>query len=300
MYRTVARRYNKQQQYKKTIHLLNDGATSFMKHGQSSSGSDLANYMLDTYKLADLPVDETSLNRVVDLLDLYPSSEPGRKQFISKAFSWTQKNGKYPEGDPELHDFVGTLLYQEKKFALAEEHLVVGTDHSAKVLAQVANDWAENEGHGQAKSIYITRVVLQYLAMKSIRHATIALTEFLASTDIEKKQSHDFKFTPAGETIKVTSYSDSWLNFVQLLLLTVQRDGANLFNELKSTYSSLYKQQKGFEDLMDDIGATFFNVAKPRKQGNIMQDLMNSLFAAPAPGNDNRSLPSAAPSLGLD
>ncbi|KAI8060861.1 hypothetical protein BC940DRAFT_311271 [Gongronella butleri] len=288
MYRTIARRYNKQQQYNKTILLLNDGALTFLKQGQPSSGSDLANYMLDTYVLASLPVDDVSLNRVIDLLDLLPATEPGRKPFISKSFGWTQKFGQYPEGDPELHDFVGTLFYHEQKYALAEEHLVVGTDHSAEVLAQVANEWAEHEGHQQVKSVYIARVVLQYLAMKSIRHATLALDKFVQIANVTPKQEHAFKFTPAGETVQVASYDDSWLNFAQLLLLTVQRDGSNLFLELKKTYGALYQSQKGFDDLMDDIGAAFFNIAKPRKQGNVMQDLMSSLFggapAAPAPG----------------
>ncbi|KAI9306506.1 hypothetical protein BJ944DRAFT_238706, partial [Cunninghamella echinulata] len=77
MYRTIARRYNKQQKYDNSIKLLHDGALSLFQHNQFASGSDLANYMVDTYILANLPVDEKSLNRIIDLLELYPSTEIG-------------------------------------------------------------------------------------------------------------------------------------------------------------------------------------------------------------------------------
>ncbi|MBM6386953.1 MAG: DUF410 domain-containing protein [Paenibacillus sp.] len=43
------------------MRLLHDGAILLLQHNQNGSGSDLANYMLETYKLASVPVDEASL-----------------------------------------------------------------------------------------------------------------------------------------------------------------------------------------------------------------------------------------------
>ncbi|KAI9299522.1 hypothetical protein BJ944DRAFT_136042, partial [Cunninghamella echinulata] len=193
---------------------------------------------------------------------------------------WTQKNGQYSEGDPELHDYVGTLFYEEKNYSLAEEHLLVGTDHSAELLGRLSYEWAEHDTNN-GKGLYVARVVLQYLAMKGIHHATLAFNSFLkvAANNAPVTGQVDFRYSPAGDITKVPTYEDSWLNFIQLVLLTVQRDASNMFVQLKSTYGSLYQSQKGFDDLIDDIGAAFFNIQKPRKQGNIMQDLMNSLFA---------------------
>ncbi|KAI8093101.1 uncharacterized protein BX664DRAFT_294613 [Halteromyces radiatus] len=297
MYRTVARRYNKQEKYSQSIKLLHDGAVSLMQHKQSASGSDLANYMMETYMLANLPVDEKSLDRVIDILELYPSTEVGRKAFLSKTFSWTQKNGDYSEGDPELHDYVGTMFYQEGQYSLAEEHLLVGTDHSAELLGELSYTWAQQDANN-GNGIYLARVVLQYLAMKSIRHATMTFNSFIKAANLSTSQA-DFRYSPAGETVKVPTFDDSWLNFTQLVLLTVQRDGSALFTQLKSTYGPMYHQQKGFDDLIDDIGAAFFNIQKPRKQGNIMQDLMNSLFTGGPSTNASRQV-TGSPSLGLD
>lgn len=37
-----------------------------------------------------------------------------REKLLKKRNSWTQKHGSYPEGDPELHDYVGTLFFHGK------------------------------------------------------------------------------------------------------------------------------------------------------------------------------------------
>ncbi|KAI9024312.1 hypothetical protein CLU79DRAFT_834289 [Phycomyces nitens] len=281
MYRTVARRYNKQQKHQHAIQLLHDGAVSLMTHKQSASGSDLANYMLETYNTANIPVDDVSLDRVVEILGLYPPNEPGRKSFINNAFSWTQKHGQYPEGDPELHDYVGTMFFNEGRYAPAEEHLLVGTDHSAELLGKLAYDWAVEEG-SQNQGLYIARGALQYLAMKNIHHATLALENFLKCGNQARSGNAQVRRAPAEEPSPVVIYQDPWLNFLQLMILTVQRDATDLFQSLRSTYAQMYREHKGFEELLDDIGNVFFDIPKPRKQSNSLQDMLSSLFNAPS------------------
>lgn len=137
--------------------------------------------------------------------------------------------------------------------------------------------------------------------MKSIRHATLTFNHFIKTANLPTQSQAEYRYSPAGEAVQVPTYNDSWLNFTQLILLTVQRDGSALFQQLKSTYGPMYHQQKGFDELIDDIGAAFFNIQKPKKQGNMMQDLMNSLFAGgpPSSGNAPRQV-TGSPSLGLD
>ena len=33
---------------------------------------------------------------------------------VNRGDSWTQKHGQYREGDPDLHDYVGTMFYHGK------------------------------------------------------------------------------------------------------------------------------------------------------------------------------------------
>ncbi|KAI9468902.1 MAG: hypothetical protein EXX96DRAFT_654535 [Benjaminiella poitrasii] len=289
MYRTVARRYNKQAKYVDTIRLLHDGAILLFQHKQSGSGSDLANYMLETYKLAHLPPDEASLDRIVEILNLFPVNDAGRKTFISNAFRWTKEEGNYPEGDPELHDFVGTMFYNEKKYNLAEDHLLLGTDHSAEVIGKVAYAWATEE-KVQWKGVYLARIVLQLLAQKNIRHASLAYKHFIEAGDQPVAGESQVRRAPADSPIPYIIYADPWMNFTQMVLLTVQRDGKDLFTELTSKYSSLYGNENNFVELIQDIGLLFFNIPKPRKQGNMLQEMMANLFG----GNGGAASPANA------
>ncbi|KAI7866296.1 hypothetical protein BDF14DRAFT_1728739 [Spinellus fusiger] len=302
MYRTVARRYNKQQKHQHAIQLLHDGAVSLMKHGQSASGSDLSNYMLETYTTFSVPVDATSLDRVVEILSLYPRNEPGRKQFINNAFSWTQKHGQYPEGDPELHDYVGTMFFYEGHYNRAEEHLLVGTDHSAELLGKLALAWAlQEKTPSKEKGKFIARTVLQYLAMKSIHHASLAFNSFLASESQPQYGRGQVMMALAEAPTELVIYTDHWLNFSQLMLLTVQRDASDLFVQLRKNYESVYREHKGFDELLDDIANVFFNIPKPRRQGNMLQDMLSSLFAGPSTTPQRATLThSNSPTLELD
>ncbi|CEP14770.1 hypothetical protein [Parasitella parasitica] len=286
MYRTVARRYNKQQKYTDTIRLLHDGAILLFKHKQNGSASDLANYMLETYKMAHLPVNEESLDRVAEILSLFPIAEVGRKAFISNAFRWTKDEGDYTEGDPDLHDFVGTMFFNEKQYSLAEDHLLVGTDHSAELIGKLAYYWAVEE-NAQWKGIYLARIVFQFLVSKDIHHAILAYKNFIKAGSQPVVADSKVRRAPAEEPTPFHIYADPWLNFTQMLLLTVQRDGKDLFIELKKKYEGLYGNEANFEELVDEIGLAFFNIPKPMKQGNMMQDLMAKLFSGGGGGGNN-------------
>ncbi|KAI8369788.1 hypothetical protein EDC96DRAFT_503403 [Choanephora cucurbitarum] len=300
MYRTVARRYNKQTKYNDTIRLLFDGAILLMQSKQYGSGSDLANYMVDTYKLAHVPVEEASLGRIVDILALFPVDEAGRKPFISSAFRWTKEEGEYPEGDPDLHHYVGTMFFYEKKFSLAEDHLLLGTLESAKLLGQVAYTWAEEE-NVQAKGVFLARIALQFLASKDIHRAALTFDSFTESGTLPVAAKSSVRHAPVAEPSPVQVYSDAWINLVQLVLLTVQRDASNLFKELKEKYAPLYSQESNFVELMEDIGLHFFNIPKPRKQTNMIQEMMASLFSGgPAAGSGNLQLSGPKSSEDLD
>lgn len=132
-------------------------------------------------------------------------------------------------------------------------------------------------------------LVSRLLAMKNLHHATLAYDAFIEHAQPETATTVSFKNAPADEAHSEPVYSnDSWLNFVRLVLLTVQRDGADLYKQLRGTYGAMCAEHKGFDDLLDDVGAAFFNIAKPRKQGNMLQDLMSSLFAGPPGGGQQQ------------
>jgi hypothetical protein len=118
------------------------------------------------------------------------------------------------------------------------------------------------------------------LANKEIHHATLSYKSFIATGSQPSAAESQVRRAPADAPTPFVIYADPWMNFTHLLLLTVQRgDSADLFRELKSKYEGLYGNETNFVQLVEDIGLEFFNIPKPRKQGNLMQDLMANLFS---------------------
>lgn len=54
---------------------------------------------------------------------------------------------------------------------------------------------------------------------------------------------------PADEPTPVAIFADPWMNFTQMVLLTVQRDGKDLFLELKAKYQALYGNEANFVEV---------------------------------------------------
>jgi hypothetical protein len=124
--------------------------------------------------------------------------------------------------------------------------------------------------------------------MKNIQYANFAFTAFVKRLDAAEKIGEvPYKPAPADDHINITIYQDSLINFAQLLILTAQRDAGDLFRSLKSKYSPAWSKENAFdfEEALSDFGLMFFNIQKPRNQGNVLQDLMSSLFGGPGPAN---------------
>jgi hypothetical protein len=123
----------------------------------------------------------------------------------------------------------------------------------------------------------------RFVVAKDIRHATLAFNNFIQAGPQPVATESKVRRAPADEPTPVLIFADPWMNFTQMTLLTVQRDGKDLFQEIKSKYQALYGNESNFVELVEDIGLTYFNIPKPRKQNNMIQEMMASLFSGGAP-----------------
>ena len=64
------------------------------------------------------------------------------------------------DGFWEILTYIHGWGWIEERFAKAEEHLLVGTDHSAELLGQVAASWAKVDNNAPP-GLFIARVVFQ-------------------------------------------------------------------------------------------------------------------------------------------
>ena len=90
------------------------------------------------------------------------------------------------------------------------------------------------------------------------------------------------------------------LNFLALLLLSVERGDPSLFRQLKSHYAGNLKDAN-WDEALEHVGEMYFGIRIP-KQGNPMFDMLGSMFGGgmgggAKQGGGSKSLP---PTQGLD
>lgn len=157
----------------------------------------------------------------------------------------------------------------------AERHLVLGTSESAETLAKLEYEWfTHDEPHTAA--LYASRAVFPYLLTGNIRSANKALLIFtsrlstanpaLGVQDVSSSSS-DIRLYPALPL----------LNFLSLLMLTIQRASADLFKQLTAHYAAQIREVGIWDDFLAQIGEQYFSIKIPR-QGNPLLDMMGSML----------------------
>lgn len=94
------------------------------------------------------------------------------------------------------------------------------------------------------------------------------------------------------------------LNFLNLLLLALQKGSADLFRQLNAKYAAHIEEVGAWDEALTAVAEMYFGIQRPR-QGNALFDMMGSMFgggggassAKPAPKRVGESAPVAE---GLD
>jgi len=286
--RVVAARYIKSKDWTSATDILFNVAQSLLKAGQGGSGGDLALFLIDAYKQAELKPDAGNKGKLLSLLRSFDSEEPTRKKFVDDMIGWSAKFGEYPAGEPELHHVAGALYAEEHEAYEAERHLTLGTKDSPEVLAKLEYEWyTQDDSHTAA--LYAARAVFPYLltgnvrdAIKSLRLFTSRLTGANKSLSVQdvSSNSSDLRVYP----------SLPLLNFLGLLLLTVQKGSADLYRQLRKKYAPLIEEVGIWDEALTSVGEMYFGIQRPR-QGNPLLDMMGSMFGGGGLGGPPKPQP---------
>ncbi|CAG8182882.1 unnamed protein product [Penicillium salamii] len=307
--RVIAVRYIKQSNYDAAAEILAGGAKELLKagsqQGASASGGDLAIMLVnEVYNKAEWEIKGSddaesrsrkseycaftfcsrclrrvatldSDERLIELLWEFPSDEPTRKRYIQEIMAWSGKFGPLERGDPELHHAAGSVYAEDNEPYDAEKHLILGTSESAETLAKLEFEWyTVDEPHTAA--IYASRAVFPYLLTGNLRSANKALLIFTSKLSAAHPQlgvqdvsssSSDARVFPALPLV----------NFISLLLLTIQRGSADLFRNLTAHYAAQIKEVGLWDDALAQIGEQYFAIKIPR-QGNPLMDMMSGML----------------------
>ncbi len=200
---------------------------------------------------------------------------------------WSSRYGEYPAGDPELHHVAGSIYAEEHEAYEAERHLVLGTKDSAEVLARLEYEWfKEDEAHTAA--LYAGRAILPYLLTANLRAANTCYRIFTSAL-VRDKQDQLGAQEVSSSTADIRVFpSIPLLNFLGLLLLAVQRGGADLYRQLATKYAPNLREVESWQESLDMIAEMYFGITKPR-MSNPLMDIMSGFFGggggAPAGGS---------------
>ncbi|KAE8146416.1 DUF410 domain protein [Aspergillus avenaceus] len=285
--RVIAARYIKQTNYDAAAELLAGGAAELLRagsqQGASASGGDLAIMLvLEVYTKARWEIaggdgdteGRARKKRLIELLREFPSEEPTRKRFIQEMINWSGRFGPLERGDPDLHHAAGSVYAEDHEPYDAEKHLILGTSESAETLAKLEYEWYTNDEPHTA-AIYASRAVFPYILTGNLRSANKAFVIF--KTKLSSNASLSSQDVSSASTDVRVFVALPLLNFISMLLLTIQRGSADLFKQLTAHYAPQIEELRVWDDFMAQVGEQYFGIKIPR-QGNPLLDMMGSML----------------------
>ncbi|KAG0139758.1 hypothetical protein CROQUDRAFT_666046 [Cronartium quercuum f. sp. fusiforme G11] len=306
-YRTSAARLLKSSEAtasQDAISLLFEGSRLLLQRQQLGSGTDLALMLIrDVYVGRKIAYTPDERNKLLNLIALTGPADNWRKTIIDASLSWSSDAGQCPTGDPVLHLTVGELLAKENQLHLASVHLLSACNQdAARALSGVMWTWSKQETKPEAAlGRYAARGVLGYLELGSILVARTFLEDFLAKvTKTYPKLRHSSLPCATKGAKDVEVYTSPALNFLQLLILTCQVGpgtlpsgapapnghtgatvGKAVFQAMIGRYARVdsWIGSQATKETLDVLAQMYFGIKPLRPSGNILNDLMGSLFS---------------------
>jgi len=297
MYMTVCNRYIKQKKKDEAAKLFATGAKLLCTHKQYGSALELCQMLTETW-MEDDSIQEEQLELFFDILDSFPISESQTIELMRTGLKWVAKCGTGSNAEALMHHQCGIIYYEAQKYPEAQNHFLQGTVESAESLASlcIAQQKKAIDAKTAPKNEQFAgcafQPVLQYLANEKVAQAFAFFQTFTnALLELDSTLKSTSISTSAQTDGKIVVFKVSILNFIQLLLLTVQRgpSATQEFAILRQNYPTGGENDNGVaSQLLERIGSIYFKI-QPVRQANPLQDLMRSLFSGGEESNNGSS-----------
>ncbi|XP_024388542.1 protein GET4 [Physcomitrium patens] len=292
MYKTIHSRYMHAKKYNEAIELLNSGAVAMLNHGEVTCGTELGVLLIQTFNVAKLPFDSSTLDQIRTIYNAYPRTAGTRQEksssndtsnlgvesseaaviaktrvegctsFLRSALKWSIETGGFPRGAPELHDMLGEYIWTESphpETMKASQHFVRG--NQPETFAKVVVECMDKCYPGEA-DLVVARAVLLYLSLGNLRDANRLWDSVRQRLSDSSQELPD---TPL-------------LHFIKFLLLTLERDALPLFKMLRQKYKPSLDRDTSLDEYLDEIGERFFNLQRRSGVQGMLGDFMR-MFA---------------------
>ncbi|SGY25287.1 BQ5605_C018g08598 [Microbotryum silenes-dioicae] len=298
--------------------LLWQASRKLMEQGQIGSGVDLAIYLLDIYKTRNVGCGPEERAKMLQSIALTGPAGAWRKTLTDNIFSWSSKTGVAASGDPEIHLYLGQLLYKEQNYHNASLHLLlVPTQDSARTLAEVMFAWSQLDPSGlNGLGRYAARATLSYLESHAILAARTFLSHFLSSALktypvlLVKSVAYPSPTSPLGKNLPSSEQGDELiltklqsLNFLQLAVRTIQVGAGETVDKYGGANGGVKKEVRGggksnwvkmcaryekevqwfnkspeIKESLQELGIMYFGIKPPQQASNPFAAMMSGLM----------------------
>ncbi|XP_019247167.1 PREDICTED: Golgi to ER traffic protein 4 homolog isoform X2 [Nicotiana attenuata] len=251
MYKSTSARYVSAERYSDALNVLQSGACLQLDKAQITCGSELSLLFAETLAKAKVSYDEDTLDdddlqKLSEAIAAAKTRVEGCSSFLKAAIKWSAEFGAHRYGSPELHDMLADYMYSESPevdIGKVSFHFVRG--RNPKKFASALVNFMGKCYPGE-DDLAIVRAILMYLSLGNLRDANKLMDE--VKMEVELKNLN----FPSSELTE----------FVNYLLLTLQRDALPLFNMLRQTYKSSIDRESTFNELLDEIAEKFYGVRR--------------------------------------
>ena len=279
LYKTHIYRANTRKDPSLASLLALDGARTLLAAQQGNASGELALSLIDSYMKQHLSPSPPLLSSLLSLFWAFPSdARTSRVAFMKAAVKWSVGERTRKRGHPDLHlSFARFYAVPhpspagERDYASSHIHYLLAAGASPAAAAFGADvpltysppaqrgvegaevntygehaclllEWA-GKGFASERALFITRAVLQYLALADLRGAHAVLDG--AMTRMRTEESEEVSRDPL-------------IHFVQFVMRTCEREAGELFDVLRERYAPALQRDEGLQAVLDRIGEQFF------------------------------------------
>lgn len=288
MFKSISARYVSAERYSEALDILQCGACLQLENGQVTCGSELALLFVETLVKGEVSYNEETLDRVRKIYEKFPRPSVPQNldladdddmqklseaiaaaktrveccsSFLKASIKWSAEFGAHKHGSPELHEMLADYIYSqstEVDMVKVSFHFVRG--RNLKKFASTIINFMGKCYPGE-DDLAIARAILMYLSLGNLRDANKLMEE------VEKEMEAKHLGFPQSELMQ----------FVNYLLLTLQRDALPLFNMLRQSYKSSIDRDPLLNELLDEIAKKFYGVQRKNPLQGIFGDIFKMM-----------------------
>ncbi|ODQ46625.1 hypothetical protein PICMEDRAFT_58887 [Pichia membranifaciens NRRL Y-2026] len=290
--RSITNRYVHSKNYEAAISLLYQSTMILLESKQYDEAADLYLYMLEVLQDENKSVEEfetADLGKIVNILSTFPNTDANLASLAKDTSKFVNAKVGSDVGLPKINLLLGTKLLQSgvaSQIGQSERYLFLTSDVNAlKLIVELEYHTFKAEGKPEDFGLYLSRVVLPYLAIKNVKFAELALKKMLEDFQ-EDAPSKRFQSVNGMLIFEADGDSDlddcyKLINFLQLLLALAKRgskDDTNIFSLILKRYQNVLKGYEGLFERINEIAVTYYNISFIKKQSNLLQDMMGSFL----------------------